>query len=119
MSDEKQEQHASEGSGSQQLPSGLASQEPAGLGAHKHGLAAEYASEQGWGTQEEQRTKPPLGNTAGYGGKDYAYGAADFGDRPVDQQGIQPAPETMDFLFGEDEDATDTGGDTGNKQEKK
>ena len=33
--------------------------EPAGLGEHAHGLASEYAHEQGWGLNEAERTRLP------------------------------------------------------------
>ncbi len=72
--------------------------EPAGLGVRSHGLAAEYAHEQGWGSDEEQRTKAP--EEAATGGTDYNYGAADFGDTPVDEKGVEPSPQTVEFLTG-------------------
>ena len=57
--------------------------EPRGLGEHTRGLTAEYAHEQGWGLEEEQRTKLPEGLDDTSGGTDYEYGARDFGDEPT------------------------------------
>ena len=59
-------------------------QEPRGLGEHTRGLASEYAHEQGWGLNEEERTSLPEGKQNTDGGTDYEYGARDFGDEPVD-----------------------------------
>jgi hypothetical protein len=58
--------------------------EPRGFGEHTRGLAGEYAHEQGWQTDEEERTKLPAGKQNTDGGTDYEYGARDFGDEPVD-----------------------------------
>lgn len=57
--------------------------EPRGLGEHTRGLAGEYAHEQGWGLDEENRSKEPEGAQNMDGGDDYEYGARDFGDEPV------------------------------------
>ena len=57
--------------------------EPRGLGEHTRGLASEYAHEQGWGLNEEERTKLPEEKQDTDGGTDYEYGARDFGDEPV------------------------------------
>jgi hypothetical protein len=57
--------------------------EPRGLGEHARGLAGEYAHEQGWGLNEEQRRKTVPGPQDTDGGTDYDYGAQDFGDEPV------------------------------------
>ncbi len=58
--------------------------EPKGLGEHTRGVAAEWAHEQGWGLNEEERTRNPEGRPQFYGGKGYDYGAAqDFGDEAV------------------------------------
>jgi hypothetical protein len=78
--------------------------EPAGLGVHNHGPAAEFAQEQGWSTNEEQRVQPPPRSKEGGGGTDYDYGAQDFGDLPKDQGGVQPAPGTVDFLIGNEKE---------------
>ncbi len=57
--------------------------EPRGFGEHSRGLAGEYAHEQGWGLDEEERTKQPAVAQDTDGGTDYEYGARDFGDEPV------------------------------------
>ena len=72
------------------------SKEPRGFGTHSHGLASEYAHEQGWGTDEEQRTKLPVGKQATDGGTDYDYGARDFGDEPVDESAAAITPEMVE-----------------------
>ena len=58
-------------------------EEPRGFGEHTRGLSAEYAHEQGWGIEAEQRTKQAASPQATDGGTDYEYGARDFGDEPV------------------------------------
>lgn len=58
-------------------------QEPRGFGEHTRGLAGEYAHEQGWGLDVEERTKQPEAPQDIDGGTDYEYGAQDFGDVPV------------------------------------
>ena len=57
--------------------------EPRGLGEHVRGLASEYAHEQGWGLNEEERTKVPEGKQDTDGGTNYNYGAREFGDEPT------------------------------------
>jgi hypothetical protein len=57
--------------------------EPRGFGEHTRGLSGEYAHEQGWGIDVEERTRLPIGPQDIDGGKDYDYGARDFGDEPV------------------------------------
>jgi hypothetical protein len=57
--------------------------EPRGFGQRTRGLAGEYAHEQGWGLDEEERTKLPDQPQDTDGGTDYEYGARDFGDEPV------------------------------------
>ena len=64
--------------------------EPRGLGEHARGLAGEYAHEQGWGLNEDQRRKQPEGKQNSDGGTDYDYGARDFGDEPVDTGSVSP-----------------------------
>ena len=59
------------------------SSEPRGLGGHTRGLTAEYAHEQGWGLDEDQRTREPEAKQDTDGGSDYEYGARDFGDEPT------------------------------------
>jgi hypothetical protein len=58
--------------------------EPAGFTTHTSGRASEHAREQGWQTNEEERTKMPPGKQNEDGGTDHDYGARDFGDEPVD-----------------------------------
>ena len=60
-----------------------APQEPRGFGEHTRGLAGEYAHEQGWGLDEEERTKQAAAPQDIDGGTDYDYGAQDFGDVAV------------------------------------
>lgn len=57
--------------------------EPRGFGERSRGLAGEYAHEQGWGLDVEERTKMPDKPQDIDGGTDYEYGAQDFGDDPV------------------------------------
>ena len=57
--------------------------EPRGFGQHTRGLSGEYAHEQGWGLDLEERTRLPKGPQDTDGGTDYDYGARDFGDEPV------------------------------------
>lgn len=57
--------------------------EPRGFGERSRGLAGEYAHEQGWGLDVEERTKLPEKLQDIDGGTDYEYGAQDFGDVPV------------------------------------
>ena len=57
--------------------------EPRGFGEHTRGLAGEYAHEQGWGLDEENRTTLPEGPQDTDGGANYEYGARDFGDEPT------------------------------------
>ena len=61
--------------------------EPRGFGQHAHGLASEYAHEQGWGLNEAERTAVPKERQPTYGGKEYDYSARDFGDEPTDMSG--------------------------------
>ena len=61
--------------------------EPRGFGEHSRGLAGEYAHEQGWGLNEEERKAIPKGRQPEFGGTDYEYGARDFGDEAEDTRG--------------------------------
>ncbi len=72
--------------------------EPVGFGGHTRGLSSEYAHEQGWGLNEEERTKLPQTKQDFEGGTDYEYGAREFGDTAVDTSGVQPSPETEKFM---------------------
>lgn len=56
---------------------------PRGFGEGSRGLSGEYAHEQGWGLDEEERTKLSSAPEDTDGGTDYDYGARDFGDTPV------------------------------------
>jgi hypothetical protein len=57
-------------------------QEPDGFTPGTQGEAGKAAREEGWGLNEEERRKPPQGHHPEFGGKDYDYGAQDFGDTP-------------------------------------
>ncbi|HEY4009118.1 MAG TPA: hypothetical protein VGM11_03125 [Acidobacteriaceae bacterium] len=61
-------------------------QEPRGFGEHSRGLAGEYAHEQGWGLNVEQRKRSTDEPQNTDGGLDYDYGARDFGDEPVNTE---------------------------------
>jgi hypothetical protein len=63
-------------------------EEPRGLDDRNLGPTAEAAHEQGWQINEDQRTTPPPGKPAHYGGKDYNYGAQDLGDTPEDMSQV-------------------------------
>lgn len=54
--------------------------DPRGFTPQSGGLASEYAREQGWDTNEEQRAQTPREKQPYDGGRDYDYGAQDFGD---------------------------------------
>lgn len=60
--------------------------EPRGFGEHTRGLSGEYAHEQGWALNVEERTRLPQVPQDTDGGKDYEYGARDFGDEPVNTE---------------------------------
>lgn len=60
--------------------------EPRGFGEHTRGLAGEYAHEQGWGLNIEQRRRESANPQNTDGGLDYEYGARDFGDEPVNTE---------------------------------
>ena len=87
-------------------------QEPRGFGERSRGLASEYAHEQGWGLDEEERTRQPEGRQATDGGTEYDYGARDFGDEAADTSGIDPELEKkVAQAFGvatQDDDASKT-----------
>lgn len=63
---------------------------PSGFTPGSGGLTSEYAREQGWGLNEEQRSKTPPEKQDYDGGRDYDYGAQDFGDTAVDTGDAQP-----------------------------
>jgi len=66
--------------------------EPRGFGEHTRGLSGEYAHEQGWGLLEEERTRLPKTAQDSDGGKDYDYGALDFGDEPTNMDRFKETP---------------------------
>lgn len=66
---------------------------PQGFTVHTSGLASEYAREQGWGLNEEERTKTPRKKQDYDGGRNYDYGARDFGDTAVDTSEARPRLE--------------------------
>ena len=78
-------------------------EEPLGFTDHTRSLSGEYAHEQGWGLNEEERTKLPEEKQDFEGGTDYDYGARDFGDTAVDTSNVKPSPEAVEFLTGEKE----------------
>ena len=71
------------------------SREPRGFSQHTRGLPGEYAHEQGWGLDEEERTRQDASPSDTDGGSDYNYSARDFGDEPVNMKrvGSDPAAE--------------------------
>ncbi len=75
-----------------------APQEPLGFTEHTRSLAGEFAHEQGWGLNEQERTKLPEEKQDFEGGTDYEYGARDFGDTAVDTSDVKPSPESVEFL---------------------
>lgn len=64
--------------------------EPKGFTTRTSGAASEYAREQGWETNEEQRAQTPKEKQPYDGGRDYEYGARDFGDTAEDTSSAQP-----------------------------
>ena len=76
-----------------------ASPEPRGFGEHSRGLAGEYAHEQGWGLNEEERRVQPTDAQAADGGTDYDYGARDFGDEAVDTSSAKPTRDDVEAIL--------------------
>jgi hypothetical protein len=66
---------------------------PQGFTIHTSGLASEYAREQGWGINEDERTKTPRKRQSYDGGRNYEYGPRDFGDVPEDTRAAMPGIE--------------------------
>jgi hypothetical protein len=67
---------------------------PQGFTVHSSGLASEYARELGWGINEDERKKTP-GQKQDYdGGRNYDYGARDFGDSATDTSSAQSVAQT-------------------------
>ena len=79
--------------------------EPLGFTEHTRSLAGEYAHEQGWGLNEEERTKLSGGKQDFEGGTDYEYGARDFGDTAVDTSAIKPSPESIGYVLETDKES--------------
>ena len=69
--------------------------EPSGFTPRSGGLTSEYAREQGWDINEEQRVKTPAEKQEYDGGRDYEYGAEDFGDTAVDTSSAQPSGKEL------------------------
>jgi hypothetical protein len=67
--------------------------EPKGFTPKTSGLASEYAREQGWDTNEEQRARTPMEKQPYDGGRDYDYGAQVFGDTAADTSGTRPGKQ--------------------------
>ena len=72
------------------------SHDPKGFTPRNGREASEYAREQGWQTNEEERTKTPEQKQPYDGGKDYDYGAQDFGDTPEDTSSAKPPQKTRE-----------------------
>lgn len=68
----------------------LDNREPKGFTTHSSGAASDYAREQGWEINEEQRAETPKEKQPYDGGRDYDYGARDFGDTAEDTSSAQP-----------------------------
>ena len=84
--------------------------EPRGFGEHTRGLGSEYAHEQGWELNIEERTKLPQTPQNTFGGKDYDYGARDFGDQPVNTEIAPQQPNQI--LHERSSSSEDSGGET-------
>lgn len=90
--------------------------EPRGFGERTRGLAGEYAHEQGWGLNEEERTHQSAAPQDVDGGNDYEYGARDFGDAPVNvsidrDASERPASEGVTTHSGAPAETTNDEGD--------
>ncbi len=80
--------------------------DPSGFTSHTRSLAGEHAHEQGWGLNEEESTRAANEQQDAKGGRDYEYGARDFGDTAVDTSAVKPTPQSVEFLI-EDPDQGD------------
>jgi hypothetical protein len=67
---------------------------PKGFTPGAGGLASEYAREQGWAINEDERRRIPLDKQDEDGGTDYDYGAADFGDEAKDTSSAKPKDDS-------------------------
>lgn len=63
---------------------------PMGFTRRSRGLSGEYAHEQGWGLNQEERSKTSTTKQNFDGGRDYDYGPRDFGDSAVDTSRARP-----------------------------
>lgn len=77
-----------------QKPKTARPHEPSGFTPRSSGRASERARQQGWQTNEEERTEAPAGKVPSDGGTDYDYGARDFGDLPEDTSPAQSPART-------------------------
>jgi hypothetical protein len=77
-----------------QKPKSARPHEPSGFTPRSSGRASERARQQGWQTNEEERTREPEGKQQSDGGTDYNYGAQDFGDLPAGTSSAQPPAQT-------------------------
>jgi hypothetical protein len=75
---------------------------PEGFTPQSGGLASEYAREQGWGLNEDERRKTSAEKQAFDGGADYDYGAADFGDAAVDTKEAKPPAQSENNPAGQE-----------------
>jgi len=73
-----------------QKPKNARPHEPSGFTPRSSGRASERARQQGWQTNEEERTHGPEGKVPSDGGTDYNYGAQDFSDLPADTSSAKP-----------------------------
>lgn len=67
---------------------------PSGFTRKSSGLSSEYAREQGWGINQDERTKTAEPPQDSDGGRDYDYGARDFGDSPAKTNPPKQKPQT-------------------------
>lgn len=72
---------------------------PRGFSPGTTGAAGANAHEQGWQLNEEERSNTAKSLVGKTGGRDYNYGAQDFGDTPEDMSSLenspkQPAPQS-------------------------
>ncbi len=66
---------------------------PQGFTVYSSKRSSEYAREQGWGINEEERKKTALEKQDYDGGRNYDYGARDFGDTAVDTSSVKAAAD--------------------------
>ena len=86
------------------------SAQPRGFGEQTRGLSGEYAHEQGWGLNVEERTKEPDTPQNTDGGNDYEYGARDFGDEPVNTAvAAQPGDRIQNSKSNANEESSSEG----------